>query len=72
MGIIPISQIRKLSPKVTQLMAELIFALDLVALKLMFLLNPLAPPFIWCQLWVGSCVRPSASIFHNSSDSPEH
>lgn len=38
-GIIPISQMRNLKPEVTQAMAELVFALGLVALKLMFLFS---------------------------------
>lgn len=46
MGIIPISQVRKLRAEVTWLMAELVFALGPVALKLTYLLNSLVPPFL--------------------------
>lgn len=52
-GFIPISQMRRLRPEVTQPTAELEFELGLVALKLLFLLSALAPFFRWCQRVLG-------------------
>lgn len=58
----PTSQIRKLWPEVTQLMAELQSELGLVTLQLLFLLSALVPPFIGVSYVLGP-VRGTLPVF---------
>lgn len=53
MQVSPISQIRKLQPEVTQLMAKVQSELSLVTLELLFLLSLLVPPSIGASYVLG-------------------